>query len=256
MSHAPSRASRAGDGDGDGDGERDGHGQHRGEAPVPTDRRGRLAGARPWGRHATEAAAGAGLFALSWLLLADRTDTVPGWEADVFEVANGLPGPLGWPLWPVMQLGTVGMGLVVAAVVYALTRRWHPTLAIASAVLLAWVTAKVIKEAIQRGRPDDLLDGVDLRSSHYSGFGYVSGHTTVAFALATVLTPVLPGRWRWVPLPLAAVVGFSRMFFGAHFPLDVMGGAGLGILCGLVASLAFGTIDIRSRSAGSPEPPG
>ncbi len=250
MSHATSRAPRAGDGEGGGEGAGDGHG----EAPVQTDRRGRLAGARPWGRHATEAAAGAGLFALSWLLLADRTDTVPGWEADVFEVANGLPGLLGWLLWPVMQLGTMGMGLVIAAVVYALTRRWHPTLAIASAVLLAWVTAKVVKESIQRGRPDDLLDGVDLRSSHYSGFGYVSGHTTVAFAVATVLTPVLPGRWRWVPLPLAAVVGFARMFFGAHLPLDVMGGAGLGILCGLVASLAFGTIDLRSRSTRAPEP--
>ena len=42
------------------------------------------------GRHATEAAAGLGLLALSWLLLADRTDTVPR-EADVFGAVNGPP---------------------------------------------------------------------------------------------------------------------------------------------------------------------
>ncbi|MGH9231971.1 MAG: phosphatase PAP2 family protein [Acidimicrobiales bacterium] len=205
--------------------------------------RARLAGARPWGRHATEAAMGIGLLALSWLLLADRTDRVPGWEADVFAAVNGLPGVLEWPLWPVMQLGTVPMYLVGGLFVYWLTRRTRPALATASAVLLGWVMARVVKEAIQRGRPGALLDDVNLRTSgFFSGHGYVSGHTTVAFAWATVLTAVLPGRWRFVPFPLAALVGFSRIFFGAHLPLDVLGGAGLGILCGLTASLAFGTI--------------
>jgi membrane-associated phospholipid phosphatase len=205
--------------------------------------RARLAAARPWGRHATEAATGIGLLALSWLLLADRTDRVPGWEADVFSAVNGLPDVLEWPLWPVMQLGTVPMFLIGGLFVYWLTRRPRPALATGTAVLLGWVVARVVKEAIQRGRPGALLDDVNLRTDgFFSGFGYVSGHTTVAFALATVLTAVLPGRWRFVPFPVAAVVGFARIYFGAHLPLDVLGGAGLGILCGLVASLAFGTI--------------
>ena len=205
--------------------------------------RARLAGARPWGRHASEAAAGIGLLALSWLLLADRTDRVPGWEADVFSAVNGLPGALEWPLWPIMQLGTMPMFALGGLFVYWLTRRTRPALAAATAVLLAWVLARVVKEAIQRGRPGALLEDVNLRTDgFFSGFGYVSGHTTVAFALATVLTAVLPGRWRFVPFPVAALVGVSRIYFGAHLPLDVLGGAGLGILCGLVASLAFGTI--------------
>ncbi len=203
----------------------------------------RLAGARPWGRHATEAAAGIGVLGLSWLLLADRADTVPGWEADVFDAINGLPEALRWPLWPVMQLGNVWMFIVGGAAVYALTRRVRPALAAAVAVGLAWVAAKVVKETIQRARPGDLLDDVDLRESDLSGQGYVSGHTTIAFALATVLTAVLPGRWRWLPFPVASVVGFARVYYGAHLPLDVLGGAGLGILCGLAASVAFGTID-------------
>ena len=75
----------------------------------------------------------------------------------------------------------------------------------------------------------------------------MSGHTTIAFALATVLTGMLPGRWRWVPYPLACGVGFARIYYGAHLPLDVLGGAGLGILCGLVASVVFGTIDPNAR---------
>jgi membrane-associated phospholipid phosphatase len=207
----------------------------------------RLAGARPWGRHATEAAAGIGLLGVSWLLLADRADTVPDWESDVFGVVNRLPDALRWPLWPVMQLGTFWMCIVGGAAVYALTRRVRPSLAAAVAVVLAWVAARIVKESIQRGRPAVLLDDVNLREGDVDGQGYVSGHTTIAFALATVLTAVLPGRWRWVPFPVASVVGFARIYFGAHLPLDVLGGAGLGILCGLVASVAFGTID-PSRS--------
>ena len=203
----------------------------------------RLAGARPWGRHATEAAAGIGLLGLSWLLLADRADTVPGWEADVFDAVNGLPEALRWPVWPVMQLGNFWMFIVGGAAVYALTRRVRPALAAAVAVGLAWVAAKIVKDTIQRARPGDLLDHVNLRESDLHGQGYVSGHTTIAFALATVLTAVLPGRWRWLPFPVASGVGFARVYYGAHLPLDVLGGAGLGILCGLAASVAFGTID-------------
>jgi undecaprenyl-diphosphatase len=214
----------------------------------------RLAGARPWGRHATEAAAGLGLLALSWLLLADRTDTVPAWEADVFDAVNGLPEALRWPVWPVMQLGNVWMCVVGGGVVYALTRRVRPALAAAAAVVLAWVAAKVVKDVIQRGRPGELLDHVKLRESDLEGQGYVSGHTAIAFALATVMTWVLPGRWRWVPYPLACGVAFARVYYGSHLPLDVLGGAGLGILCGLVASVVFGAIDPGQRTEQVPDP--
>lgn len=191
---------------------------------------------------------GLGLLVVSWVLLPDPVDAVPGWEADLFAAVNAWPDVLQWPLWPVMQLGTAGMYIVGGAGVYALTRRVRPALAAASSVLLAWAAARLVKETIERGRPDDLLAGVDERGTAHPGFGYVSGHTTVAFALATVLTVVLPGGWRWVPLPVAAVVGLARLYFGAHLPLDVVGGAGLGIVCGIVALAMFGAL--RERPGG------
>ena len=194
------------------------------------------------------AALGLGLLVVSWVLLPDPVDAVPGWEADLFAAVNAWPDVLQWPLWPVMQLGTAGMYIVGGAGVYALTRRVRPALAAAFSVLLAWAAAWLVKETIERGRPDDLLTGVDERGTAHPGFGYVSGHTTVAFALATVLTVVLPGRWRWVPLPVAAVVGLARLYFGAHLPLDVIGGAGLGTVCGVVALAIFGVL--RERPGG------
>lgn len=211
----------------------------------------RIAGARPWGRHASEAAAGIGLLGVSWLLLADRTDTVPGWEVEVFATVNGLPDVLQLPLWPIMQLGTILMYFVAGAVAWAVTGRPRPAAAAASSVVVAWLAARFVKEAIQRGRPGDLLDDVHLRGSESDGYGYVSGHTALAFAWATVLTPLLPGRWRLLPFSLAALVGLARIYYGAHLPLDVLGGAGLGILCGLVTAVALGTIDPRRDEAGA-----
>lgn len=214
---------------------------------------GRLVGARPWAPHATVAAAGTVLLAVTWL--AADAGTVPAWEVDVFDAVNGLPDILRWPLWPIMQLGTFPMWLVGGAGVYALTRRARPALATASAVVLGWLVARIVKETVDRGRPVDVLDQVDLRQTNPDGYGYVSGHTSVAFALATALTFVLPGRWRWVPLPLAAVVGIARLFFGVHLPLDVLGGVGVGLACGAVAVVAFGadaTSEPGAADAASP----
>jgi glycosyltransferase 2 family protein len=60
-----------------------------------------------------------------------------------------------------------------------------------------------VKDLVGRGRPADLLAGVEGRESGIHGAGYVSGHTAVAFALATMVAPLFPSGWRWVPFGLA-----------------------------------------------------
>ncbi len=190
-------------------------------------------------RHLTEIGIGAGLLGLGTLLLADSRKQVPRWEQDLFAGINDLPDELKPVLFVEMQLGSfwaiplVSLGMVA-------WRKPRAGLTAAVAGLAAWLLAKVVKHQVERGRPFELLSGVHVRESGITGLGFVSGHTAVSFALATALTPWINGKWRVVPFALASCVGFARIYVGAHLPLDVLGGAGVGIACGSLSAWAFG----------------
>ena len=178
------------------------------------------------------------LLAASWFVVV-AADTVPVWEEWLFSAVNGLPDFI-WPMvWLPMQLGSLVGSLAVVAVVGLVSRSWRLTLATLVASQLAWWTAKWVKGLVGRGRPAAYIDDIVLRESA-SGLGYASGHTAVAFALAAVITPSLPRRWWPLVWALAIIVGFSRVYASAHLPLDVVGGAGLGVLIGTLTRWAFG----------------
>jgi glycosyltransferase 2 family protein len=198
----------------------------------------------------------------SWVVATQR-ERVPDAERAVFHAVNRLPDALEWALWPVMQLGNLLGAVAVAVVVAVLSRDWRPTLAVVLAAQAAWWLAKVVKDLVDRGRPEALLPDALLRE-HDAGLGFVSGHAAVACAVATVLVPMLPRAGRATVVALAAFVGLARVYFGAHLPLDVVGGAGLGIIVGSAVSwvlvrpwrpLPPRRAPARSRRNRSPSPP-
>jgi membrane-associated phospholipid phosphatase len=166
-------------------------------------------------------------------------DHVPDAEAAVFRVVNGttvLPFVL---VWPVMQLGNV---LVVPAsvLVAAAFRRWRLAVELLIAGTATYLAAKVVKGIWPRGRPDGLLADVVIRGAEAHGRGFVSGHAATLTALAAVAWPWLGRRGRIAVTVLVIVVCLARVYVGAHLPLDVVGGAALGLAVAGVVRLLFG----------------
>jgi undecaprenyl-diphosphatase len=134
------------------------------------------------------------------------------------------------------QAGTVWLLLGAVATAERRSRAgllWQMALAI----LIAYVLVDlVLKPGIARARPfDELLDVRvvgDVRPLTYS---FPSGHACSAFAGAWVLTLM----WRRAaPLiwGLAALIAFSRIYIGVHYPVDVVGGALLGLGVGVLVT--------------------
>jgi undecaprenyl-diphosphatase len=178
------------------------------------------------------AATAAAILVVSWLLA--LSGDVSGFEESVFRAFNDLPDWLQAPTWPVMQLGALALVPAVAGLVFLVWRRWQPPAAILGAGAAAWLLAKLVKEAVGRGRPEALLGEVNLRPA-WEGLGYVSGHTAVAFAMATVVSPLLGPVGRSLVWAAAVATGLLRMYTAAHLPLDIVGGAALGVLVGSAA---------------------
>ncbi len=161
-------------------------------------------------------------------------------EVAVFEAINSLPDWLYYGIWPFMQFG-VFITIPVLVVIALLLRKFRLAAAMAVAGGGVYLLARVAKGLVDRERPAAILTGVEGRETFVEGsLGYPSGHVAVAAALTLVVTPYLPAKWRFVPIVLLAIVVIGRMYVGAHLPLDLVGGAALGVSAGAAANLVVG----------------
>lgn len=142
-------------------------------------------------------------------------------------------------MWPWIPLYLLWVFLVIKA--FGKRSVWI-FLAVALVVLCSdQLSAHVCKPLFHRLRPcfNPELEGmVHLPKGLPGGkYGFVSSHAANTFAVAAFLTAALRKSWRWVGWTLygwALVSSYTRIYLGMHYPGDILCGAVLGILIGLI----------------------
>jgi undecaprenyl-diphosphatase len=119
--------------------------------------------------------------------------------------------------------------IAIALVLCVCYRRWGVLGLTVIAVALADWSAAGLKALFDRERPplDYPRPKALVPVPHDASFP--SGHAATSFAAATILTFAFP-RLAPALFVLAAAVAFSRVYVGVHYPLDILGGAVLGVL--------------------------
>ena len=121
-------------------------------------------------------------------------------------------------------------------------RGWWVVVAVGLTILCSdQLSAHVCKPLFHRLRPcfNPEMEGLvhlpkGLPGGHY---GFVSSHAANTFAVATFLTAVMKRNYRhigWWLYAWASISSYSRIYVGVHYPGDIIAGAALGVLVGLI----------------------
>ena len=99
------------------------------------------------------------------------------------------------------------------------------------------VTNLTLKPLAARARPWVVMENFTALVTSSDPHSFPSGHTCAAFAFGVALCAMVPRKWaKAAALTAAALMGFSRLYVGVHFPSDVLAGAVVGTLCGLAGA--------------------
>ncbi|WP_316833879.1 phosphatase PAP2 family protein [Pedobacter nutrimenti] len=144
-----------------------------------------------------------------------------------------------------MVYTNLGDGLTCLAVIILLLicNKRKKAITLFVAFLSSGMMASLLKIIFHQPRPKLYFQTEGLNTpafmnqmSLYSSNSFPSGHTTTAFALATVLVLVYKKNRISIPCLLGAIlVGYSRIYLAQHFPADVLAGMCVGVFFGMLS---------------------
>lgn len=132
-------------------------------------------------------------------------------------------------------LGNGGWFWILCAVVLLAIPKTRKTgyAAVLSLIFGVIVTNLLLKNIVARPRPFAEIEALIPLIAKPTDFSFPSGHTTASFAVALVMLRMLPKKIGIPAVVLAALVAFSRLYLGVHYPTDVL----VGFVVALVGSL-------------------
>jgi len=141
-------------------------------------------------------------------------------------------------MWFATQLGNMLAAFIAAFLLFILNDR-RLAIEVIFGTLTLWLLVEIIKTLSDRERPFLTLDKTRVIGWQEKGDSFPSGHTSQIFFLTTLFIQHFQlGMAGTAALyAVAALVGFTRIYVGAHYPRDVIAGLVLGSVWGLLATL-------------------
>jgi undecaprenyl-diphosphatase len=160
-------------------------------------------------------------------------------EKNVFIFINHWPNIFKYSMILVQYLGLLVVPAIAAGI--ALLYKKYVLAILFMLIIPAKILAeKIVKANFQRERPKVYIEEAILRGDvQASGLSFTSGHAIIIFAIVTLASPFVSRKIRYVLWTLAVLCIVARVYLGAHLPLDVIGGALIGISMGLVLLLFY-----------------
>lgn len=141
-------------------------------------------------------------------------------------------------MWLTTQIGNAGFAALLAVGTYA-WGDWRFAIELTLGTLTLWLSVELIKVFTDRARPFNLLRETRVIGWREPGLSFPSGHTAQTFFVAalTISHFQLPLGIAMALYGIAALVAFTRIYVGAHYPRDVIAGAILGLVWGILSVL-------------------
>ncbi len=135
----------------------------------------------------------------------------------------------------ITTLGNSGIIWIVIAIILLFMKKYRKVgiLMLITLIFTHALGSGIIKNIVKRPRPFILIDNIELLIKKPSGFSFPSGHASIAFASATILSYYIK-KTRIPIFILAFIIAFSRLYLFVHYPSDVLVGAILGIICSFI----------------------
>jgi glycosyltransferase 2 family protein len=161
--------------------------------------------------------------------------------AVIFAAVNPLFRPV-----PLLVVSAVLVGWILFTA-RKTAKRLEVLRALLVAVALSEFAAQIMKRLADQPRPLWVIPGLDAHGypTDPHGNAYPSAHTAIAVAAVSALWPWMRWPQRIVGVTFAVLVACNRMYIGAHWPIDVIGGAAIGLLSGTLAWLLAARWPIR-----------
>jgi len=141
---------------------------------------------------------------------------------------------LDWLMLAFTQIGNFIFAMILTLIIFLSGDRVVAYELILGTMVLGLIVT-TMKILIHRTRPFIKLENIRIVGSRANGQSFPSGHTSQAFFLATLLSHYYGlGVYTAAFYMIAALVGLTRIYVGMHYPRDVLGGAMVGTVWGLV----------------------